>query len=299
MATIGFIGLGNMGLPMAGNLVKAGHVVTVFDLSSSRVEAAVAMGAKAASDAAACGAGADMVITMLPQGAHTLAIYEESGVLETAPRGCLFVDCSSIDVASANRAHELAAAPGMRSLDAPVSGGITGAKNATLTLMVGGDADTLAAAHPVLEAVSRLIVHCGGPGAGQMVKMCNQMMVATNMAVVAESFALAEHFGIDPKILYDVVNNSSGQSFALTHYVPVPGLIETGRAEHDFAPGFTTALMLKDVNIFQKAAQDAGLPSPVGSCVARLYEASCADGRRELDYSSVIQHIRARKGSAS
>ena len=297
MATVGFIGLGNMGLPMVRNLLKAGHSVTVLDLSDERVAAAVEAGAVAGTSVENCGTDVDIVITMVPEGRHTLQIYETSGILSASRPDTTFVDCSSIDVASARRAHELATNAGRRSLDAPVSGGVSGAENGTLTLMVGGEAETLDAVRPVLDAVAGLIVHCGAACAGQTVKMCNQMMVATNMAGVAEGFILAQHAGIDPKVLYDVVNSSSGQSFAMTNYVPVPGLIETGRAEHDFAPGFTTALMLKDVKIFQQAAADAGLASPVGSAVASLYEESADAGNRDLDYSVVIEHIRSARKS--
>ncbi|HUS96377.1 MAG TPA: 3-hydroxyisobutyrate dehydrogenase [Hyphomicrobiaceae bacterium] len=292
MARVGFIGLGNMGLPMVRNLVSAGHAVTAFDIVKANTDAAVAAGAKAAATVEGAGEDADIVITMLPKGEHTLQVYEGSGILNTAGTGTLFVDCSSIDVASALRAHELAGAAGFKSLDAPVSGGIVGAQRGTLTLMVGGEAATVDAARAVLDAVSSRVVHCGGPGSGQIAKMCNQMMVATNMAICAEAFAMAEKMGLDAKLLYDVVNTSSGQSFAMTSYVPVPGLIETGRAEHNFEPGFTTELLLKDVNIFQAAAQESGLASPIGQAVAKLYEGSIAAGNGGKDYSIIIEYIK-------
>jgi 3-hydroxyisobutyrate dehydrogenase len=294
MAKVGFIGLGNMGLPMARNLIAAGHAVTCYDIAAERTAEAARAGAKAAASIEEAGTDADIVITMLPQGAHTLAVYEGSGILQAAAPGTVFVDCSSIDVASAKKAHDLANTAGFKSLDAPVSGGVAGAEAGTLTLMIGGDAATLDAVRPVLDAVAGRLVLCGGPGAGQIAKMCNQMMVAANMAVCCEAFALAERLGLDARTLYDVVNASSGQSFAMTNYIPVPGIIETGRAEHDFAPGFTTALLLKDVNIFQAAAGEAGMTSPVGASVAKLYEASCADGNADKDYSIIINYLRQR-----
>ncbi len=292
MAKVGFIGLGNMGLPMARNLVAAGHETTCYDIAAERVAAALESGALAARTPEEAGSDVDIVITMLPEGAHTLAVYGDTDVLTAARPGTIFVDCSSIDVASAKRAHELAAAAGFQSLDAPVSGGVAGAQAGSLTLMIGGEEATLDAARPVLEAVAGRLVLCGGPGSGQIAKMCNQMMVAANMAVCCEAFTLAERLGLDAKTLYEVVNTSSGQSFAMTSYLPVPGIIETGRADHDFAPGFTTALLLKDVNIFQAAAADAGMTSPVGSAVARLYEESMGAGNAEKDYSIIIQYLR-------
>ena len=294
MARIGFIGLGNMGLPMARNLVAAGHDVKGFDIVAGNVTKAVEAGATAAATPEEAGADVEIVITMLPQGAHTLAIYETSDILKAASQGTIFVDCSSIDVASAKRAHELAAAAGFRALDAPVSGGVVGAEAGTLTLMIGGETATLDQVRSVLDVVAGKLVHCGGPGSGQIAKMCNQMMVAANMAVGCEAFALADKLGLDAQVLYDVVSTSSGQSFAMSNYIPVPGLIETGRAEHDFAPGFTTALLLKDVNIFQAAASQAGMTSPVGSAVAKLYEASCSEGNADKDYSIIIEYLKAK-----
>lgn len=295
MAQVGFIGLGNMGLPMVRNLIAKGHGVRAFDVVSSRVAEAAEAGAQKAASVEDAARDVDVVITMLPKGEHTLQVYEGSGMLGAASEGTILVDCSSIDVASALKAHELASAQGFRSLDAPVSGGVSGAEAGTLTLMIGGEAQTLEAVRPVLEAVSARQVLCGGPGSGQAAKMCNQMMVAANMAICAEAFALGERMGLDAKTLYDVINTSSGQSFAMTNYIPVPGIIKTGRAEHDFAPGFTTNLLLKDVGIFQAAAKDAGLASPVGQAVARLYEGSIEAGNGDKDYSIIIEHIRGMK----
>lgn len=294
MARIGFIGLGRMGLPMAKNLVKAGHTVLGHDLDAAAVAALAAAGGTAAATQAAAASSVDVLVTMLPEGRHTLAVYRDAGALATATPGTLFVDASSIDVASARTAHELAAKAGMASLDAPVSGGIAGAANATLTFMCGGDAEAFARARPVLEAMGKRIVHCGGPGAGQAVKMCNQMMVAANMAVAAEAMVLAERLGIEPRIVHEVVTSSSGGSWALQNYCPVPGLSPGAASNNAFKPGFTTALMLKDLKIFQEAARAAGVPSPVGNQVMALYELFHNAGHDGLDYSGIIEMLRGK-----
>lgn len=294
MARIGFIGLGNMGLPMAANLAKAGHDVAGFDIAGAHVDEATARGVKATSSAEDAAKGADALITMLPAGRDTLAVYEGTKVFSAAPKGALFIDCSSIDVASAKRAHALAARAGMASLDAPVSGGIAGAQGATLTFMAGGEPDAFERARPILEAMGRRIVHCGAAGAGQAVKMCNQMMVAINMVGVAEAFVLAEKLAIDPKVLYDVVVASSGGSWALANYVPVPGLVATSAAERGFKPGFTTQLMVKDLKIFQEAARSAGSATPIGAAAAALYELFLNSGHGHEDYSAIIELIRGR-----
>ncbi len=271
MATIGFIGLGRMGLPMARNLLKAGHAVRAFDVIAGALDAAVGAGAVGAPSAADVADDVETVVTMLPAGRDTLDVYERSGVLGRARKGTLFIDCSTIDVASAKRTHALAAEAGMPSLDAPVSGGIAGAEAATLTFMVGGEASAYEAGLSALEAMGARFVHCGEAGAGQIAKMCNQMMVAINMAGVAEAFVLAQKLGLSPKALFDVVSTSSGGSWALSHYVPVPGLVATSAAERGFKPGFTTNLMLKDLKIFQEAAREAGTATPVGAVTTALY----------------------------
>ncbi len=273
MATIGFIGLGRMGLPMARNLLKAGHAVRAFDVIAGALDAAVGAGAVGAPSAADVADDVETVVTMLPAGRDTLDVYERSGVLGRARKGTLFIDCSTIDVASAKRTHALAAEAGMPSLDAPVSGGIAGAEAATLTFMVGGEASAYEAGLSALEAMGARFVHCGEAGAGQIAKMCNQMMVAINMAGVA-------------------VSTSSGGSWALSHYVPVPGLVATSAAERGFKPGFTTNLMLKDLKIFQEAAREAGTATPVGAVTTALYNLFQASGHGELDYSGIIELIR-------
>ncbi|MEZ5844789.1 MAG: 3-hydroxyisobutyrate dehydrogenase [Hyphomicrobiaceae bacterium] len=292
---VGFIGLGRMGLPMARNLAKAGHDVRAFDTSEAARDAARAAGLALVAEAEAAADGVATLITMLPTGRETLAVYEGTTVLAAAAKGTLFIDCSSIDVASAKRAHGRAGTAGMASLDAPVSGGIGGAEAGTLTFMVGGTAEAFAAARPVLEAMGKKIIHCGAAGAGQAVKMCNQMMVAANVAVVAEAFVLAERLGIDPKVLYDVVVGSSGNSWALEKYAPVPGLAPMSAADRGFTPGFTTALMLKDLKIFQDAARAEASASPVGASAMQLYQLMHDAGYDAHDYSAVIDFLRGRK----
>src|SRR6202050_3079012 len=225
MASIAFIGLGNMGGPMAANLVKAGHKVTAFDLAAASRDQAKADGARIAESSVAAVKGAEVVITMLPAGKHVLSVWQE--VVPAMSKGALIIDCSTIDVESAKQAHALAAKHGIPSVDAPVSGGTGGAKGATLTFMCGGAEKAFASAKPVLEKMGKKIVHCGGDGAGQAVKICNNMMLAGSMVGVYEGYGLAERPGLWPQALFDVVSTSSGQSWALTSYWPVPGMVPT------------------------------------------------------------------------
>jgi 3-hydroxyisobutyrate dehydrogenase len=294
MAHVAFIGLGNMGAPMAGNLVKNGHRVTGFDLVALNLEQAAKRGVTAAASAAECARGADVVITMLPAGKDTIAVYEKSGVLDAAPKGALFIDCSTIDVASARRAHELAQAKGMLALDSPVSGGVGGAEAATLTLMVGGSDAAFAAAKPILEAVGKRAVHCGGAGAGQAAKICNNMILAVSMIGVCEGFALAEKLGLSHQALFDVASTSSGQCWALTSYCPVPGPVPASPANNDYKPGFAAALMLKDLTLSQDAARSAGAATPLGAEAAQLYQMFVANGHAGVDFSGIINFLRGK-----
>ena len=296
MAKIAFIGLGNMGTPMAGNLVAKGHAVAGFDLVRANLDAAARRGVTVAASAAEAAKGADAVLTMLPAGKDTLAVYEKSGVLSAATKGTLFIDCSTIDVASARKAHELAAAAGMRTLDSPVSGGVGGAEGATLTLMIGGAKAAYDAALPILAGVSKKQVHCGDAGAGQAAKICNNMMLAVAMIGACEGFALAEKLGISHQALYDVVSTSSGQSWAVTGYCPVPGLVPTSPANNGFKPGFATALMLKDLMLAQEAARGVGASTPMGAEAAQLYQMFASQGHAGVDFSGIINFIRGGKG---
>ena len=292
MATVGFIGLGNMGLPMAGNLAKAGHQVLGFDLVAANVEKARQRGVKAVSSAAEAAKGAECVITMLPAGKDTIAVYEKAGVLEAAPKGAVMVDCSTIDVASARKAHELAAAKGLLSLDSPVSGGVGGAEAATLTLMAGGAKAAYDKAKPILDKVGRKVVHCGDAGAGQAAKICNNMILAVSMIGVCEGFLLAEKLGLSKEALFDVTSTSSGQCWAITTYCPVPGPVPTSPANKDYKPGFATALMLKDLKLAQEAVRSVGATSPMGAQAAALYQMFQSAGHGGDDFSGIIKMLR-------
>ena len=235
MANITFIGLGNMGGPMVANLVKAGHKVIAFDLVAASRDQAKSDGAAIADSGAAAAKGADVVVTMLPAGKHVLGVWNE--VIPSMTKGTLIIDCSTIDVESAKQAHALAAKHGMASVDAPVSGGTGGAKGATLTFMCGGEEKAFAAAKPVLENMGKKIVHCGGAGAGQAAKICNNMILGISMIGVGEAFAVAEKLGLSHQALFDVASTSSGQCWALTSYCPVPGPVPTSPANNDYKPG--------------------------------------------------------------
>ena len=293
MARIGFIGLGNMGLPMAGNLVKAGHQVLGFDLVTSNVEKAVARKVEKANGALDVAKDADCVITMLPAGKHVLEVWG-SGLLSAAKPGTIFIDCSTIDVASARAAHDMAAKAGMLSLDAPVSGGVGGAEGATLTLMVGGTKDAFAKGQPILSGVGKKVVHCGDPGAGQSAKICNNMMLAITMIGTCEAFNLAEKLGLSHEALFDVASTSSGQSWAVTTYCPVPGPVPTSPANNHYKPGFAAALMQKDLGLAQEAARSAGASTPMGAAASQLYNLFVSQGHGGDDFSGIINMIKGK-----
>ncbi|MFE1598734.1 3-hydroxyisobutyrate dehydrogenase [Methylobacterium sp. ID0610] len=291
MTQIAFLGLGNMGGPMAANLVKAGHAVSGYDLVPAARDAAQAEGVRVAESAVAALAGAEVVITMLPAGRHVLALLDE--ILPQVPAGALLVDCSTIDVASARAAHDRAAERGLASLDAPVSGGVGGARGATLTFMAGGSAAAFARAEPILAAMGRKAVHCGEAGAGQAAKICNNMILGISMIGVAEAFVLAEKLGLSHQALFDVASTSSGQCWSLTTYCPVPGPVPASPANNDYKPGFAAALMLKDLRLSQEAATTAGAATPLGAEAAALYAAFEAAGEGGTDFSGIIRHLRA------
>lgn len=289
MATIGFIGLGNMGAPMAANLARAGHAVRGFDLNPAPRAAAEAAGVAWADDAAAAARGADVVVTMLPAGRHVVAAYE--GLLAAAAPGTLFIDCSTIDVESARAAHAAAAAAGMASIDAPVSGGTGGAAAGTLTFMAGGSEADFTRAQPVLTAMGKKIVHCGAAGAGQSAKICNNMILGISMIAVSEAFVLAEALGLSHQALFDVASTASGQCWSLTSYCPVPGPVPTSPANNGYKPGFAAALMMKDLSLAQDAARSAGAATPLGQHAADIYRAF-AETSGERDFSAIIEAIR-------
>lgn len=288
--TIAFIGLGNMGAPMAANLVKAGHAVRGFDLSPAAQDAARAGGATIAGSAAEAVSGADIVVTMLPAGKHVKAVWE--AILPSCAPGALLIDSSTIDVDSARAAHAMAEAAGCLSIDAPVSGGVGGAAAGTLTFMAGGSEEAFARAKPVLEAMGRRIVHCGGPGAGQAAKICNNMILGISMIGVAEAFALGEKLGLSHQALFDVASTSSGQCWSLTTYCPVPGPVPTSPANNGYKPGFAAELMLKDLRLAQAAANTTGAATPLGAEAAQLYALFAGQGHGGRDFSAIVEWLR-------
>jgi 3-hydroxyisobutyrate dehydrogenase len=295
MTKIGFIGLGNMGLPMAANLVKAGHAVAGFDLVGANLDRAGSRGVMARPSAEAAAADVDVVITMLPAGRQVLDVYH-SGILKAAKPNTLFIDSSTIDVTSAGAAHRLASEAGMLSLDAPVSGGVSGAEAASLTFMAGGAPAAFTTAKPVLEGMGRRVIHCGDAGAGQAAKICNNMMLGINMLGVSEAFTLAERLGLSHQALFAVAAASSGQSWALSSYCPVPGLVPNAPSNNDYKPGFASALMLKDLRLAQEAAAAVGAITPLGAAAAQLFGLHNAWGEGGTDFSGIIHLIRG-KGS--
>ncbi|MYV75459.1 3-hydroxyisobutyrate dehydrogenase [Streptomyces sp. SID1046] len=295
--TVAFIGLGHMGGPMAANLVRAGHRVLGFDLVPELLADAAATGVEPAASAIAAAADADVVITMLPAGGHVLALYREGGLLGAARPGTLFVDCSTIDVADARAAHQAAGAAGHRSLDAPVSGGVVGARAASLTFMAGGGAEEFAAAEPLLGAMGRKAVHCGTAGAGQAAKICNNMILAVSMIGVSEAFVLAESLGLDHQALYDVASTASGQCWALTVNCPVPGPVPVSPANRDYLPGFAAPLMAKDLALAANALRAGGVEAPLGLKAAELYADFAAGEGAGLDFSAIVHTLRPRNGT--
>jgi 3-hydroxyisobutyrate dehydrogenase len=294
MATIGFIGLGNMGVPMAGNLVKKGHEVKGFDLVAANMEKAVARGARKATSAADAADKVDVVVTMLPAGKDTLAVWG-GGILAAAAPETLFIDSSTIDVASARAAHKLAGAARMLSLDAPVSGGVGGAEAATLTFMVGGSKQGFERAKPILECMGKRVVHCGEAGAGQAAKICNNMMLGISMIGVCEAFVLAEKLGLSHQALFDVASSSSGQCWSLTSYCPVPGPVPNAPSNNGYKAGFASALMLKDLKLAQEAAATSGATTPLGAAAAQVYGLHNAWGEGGTDFSGIIHLIRGKQ----
>ncbi len=291
--TVAFVGLGRMGGPMAANLVGAGHRVLGYDVVPESVAAAAASGVEPAGSAAGAAAEADAVVTMLPTGRHVLDLYGAQGLLAAARPGTLFVDCSTIDVADARAAHEAARAAGHRALDAPVSGGVTGAEAGTLTFMAGGGAEEFAEAEPLLSAMGRKVVRCGAAGAGQAAKICNNMILGISMIGVSEAFVLAESLGLDHQALYDVASTASGQCWALTVNCPVPGPVPGSPANRAYAPGFTAPLMAKDLNLAADALRAGGVDAQLGLKAAELYTAFAEGDGAGLDFSAIVRTIRA------
>jgi 3-hydroxyisobutyrate dehydrogenase len=293
MARIAFIGLGNMGGPMAQNLIKAGHDVLGYDISLDAVGKLVSAGGTAAGKPGAAAADAEIVVTMLPSGAEVRETYlGADGIVERARDGALLIDCSTIDVETARTVAAAAQARGLLMVDAPVSGGVGGAQGGTLTFMVGGPDDAFAQAQPILEAMGKTIVHAGGPGNGQAAKICNNMILGISTIATSEAFVLAEKLGLDAQKLFDISSKSSGQCWSMTSYCPVPGPVPTSPANRDYQAGFTAHMMLKDLKLSQDAAKAAGARTPLGAGAAAIYEHYVGSGEGGRDFSGIIRFLR-------
>lgn len=293
MAKIGFIGLGNMGLPMARNLLKAGHEVAGFDLSDAACAALVEAGGRRAKDIADAVKGAEAVVTALPAAKHVRGVYQgQGGILDAAAKGTLFIDCSTIDVDTARAVIAEAAERGQSMVDSPMSGGVGGATAGTLTFMVGGTEAAFAAAQPVLQAMGKNIFHAGAAGAGCAAKICNNMMLAIQMIAVSEGFNLAEKLGLEAQKLYDISSTATARCWSLNDYCPAPGPVPTSPANRDYQPGFAAALMLKDLRIAMQAAQAAGAHTPMGAQATQIYSLMDLAGQSERDFSGVIRLLR-------
>ena len=290
MTTIAFLGLGNMGGPMSGNLVTAGHTVRGFDPVPAAREAAAEKGVTVLESAAAAVGGADVVVTMLPNGTLVKQCYAD--VMPAATKGALFIDSSTIAVDDARTVHSYAAEHGFAQLDAPVSGGVKGAIAGTLAFMVGGTADALDTARPVLEPMAGKIIHCGDSGAGQAAKLCNNMLLAVQQIAVGEAFVLADKLGLSAQSLFDVITGATGNCWAVHTNCPVPGPVPTSPANNDFKPGFATALMNKDLGLAMDAVAATGSSAPLGSHAAQIYARFAAE-HADLDFSAVIETLRA------
>ncbi|MDE1973217.1 MAG: 3-hydroxyisobutyrate dehydrogenase [Hyphomicrobiales bacterium] len=297
MPTIGFIGLGNMGGPMAANLVKAGERVLGFDVVPASRDAAARDGVQIAGNAKGAIENADIVITMLPAGEHVLSVWND--VVPHAGQGTLFIDCSTIDVESARKAHKLAAERGIATLDAPVSGGVGGAKAATLTFMVGGSEHAFARGKPVLERMGKRVVHCGEAGNGQVAKICNNMILGVSMIAVGEAFVLGEKLGLSHQAMFDVVSASSGQCWSLTSYCPVPGPVPASPANNGYKPGFAAALMLKDLKLAKAAADSVKAKTALGTQAAEIYDHFAQQGHSGDDFSAIINLVREQSKARS
>jgi 3-hydroxyisobutyrate dehydrogenase len=293
MAQIGFIGLGNMGLPMARNLIKAGHPVCGYDVSAAALDKFSAAGGISVRSLDVTSLGVDLVITMLPAREQVREVYlAPGGVLASAKPGTLLIDCSTADVETARAVAAAANVNELEMLDAPVSGGVAGAEAGTLTFMVGGGDQAFARAKPVLEAMGKIIIQAGAAGSGQAAKICNNMILGISMIAVCEAFVLAEKLGLDPHKLFEIASQSSGQCWSLTRYCPVPGPVPTSPANRDYQPGFTSAMMRKDLKLAQDAARLTRAITPLGAGAAAVYQRFVEDGGAATDFSGIIRFLR-------
>jgi 3-hydroxyisobutyrate dehydrogenase len=286
---IAFIGLGHMGNPMARNLLKQGHKLKVYDVVAELLKKLADLGCEAATSARDCVTGAELVITMLPSSPHVRSVYtSDYGVLSGAAKGVLLIDCSTIDPLTSRDVAMDAVAHGNPMIDAPVSGGVGGAEAGTLTFMVGGEARDFEKAKPVLACMGRNLVHCGGPGNGQVAKICNNMMLAIEMIATSEGMTLAAALGMDPKVFAGIVNTSSGRCWSSDTYNPYPGVLENVPASRGYSGGFGSDLMLKDLTLVTDAAKSAKQPVMLGALAQQIYQKHSLDGNGTKDFSSVI-----------
>ena len=289
MATIGFIGLGNMGLPMANNLVKAGHTVQGFDTSAEILGQVSDVGIVTCAAAKDAAENAETIVTMLPNGEISLSVFNE--IVQTAAKDTLIIDCSTVDVESAKKAHVIAREAGLGCLDAPVSGGISGAAAGTLTFMIGGSEADCKRAGPVLDIMGGRQVRCGEGGAGQIAKICNNMLLAVSMIGTGEAFSLGQKLGLDPQALFDVMSTSSGSCWSINTYCPVPGIGPQSPADNNYKPGFATSLMIKDAGLAQQAADSCGQATPLGAHALQLYNEFANTEEIDMDFSAIITFL--------
>mgnify|MGYP001100870855 FL=1 len=292
MTKVSFIGLGNMGLPMAKNLVKAGHDITGFDLVEGQLTELVKSGGKVSENLNDTLKNSEVVITMLPSGKHVKSVYlGEEGIIKNSPAGLLLIDSSTIDVESAREVEEVANKSDLKMLDAPVSGGVTGAEAGTLTFMVGGDEGAFEKGKELLDIMGGNVIHAGQAGNGQVAKICNNMLLAISMIGTSEAFNLAERLGLDSQTFYDISSTASGQCWSMTSYCPVPGPVPTSPANNNYKPGFSSALMLKDLRLSQEASKITNVGTPLGAHSTKIYEKMEEGGYDNLDFSGVIKLI--------
>jgi 3-hydroxyisobutyrate dehydrogenase len=289
---IGFVGLGHMGNPMAMNLLKAGCEVTVYDVFPDAVKNLVSEGATHATTLADVAKDADVIYTMLQTGAQVKEVcMSENGLFANARKNILFIDSSSIEIAITRELHQQAEKSGIAMIDAPVSGGVSGAEGAALTFMVGGNEKNLERARPILELLGRKIVHAGPAGTGQAAKICNNLILGVSMIAVSEAFSLGEKLGLDPKKFFEISSNASGKCWAMTNNCPAPDVVEGVPANYNYEAGFMAKMMLKDLRLGQKAAETVGASIPLGSEAAEIYSLFVNKGNGELDFSGIIQMI--------
>ncbi len=295
MAKIAFIGLGNMGGPMAANLIKAGHEVCVFDLVAEMVKALTDQGASSAGTASEAAVGKDFIISMLPAGKHVESVYlADDGILNVLDKNAVVIDSSTIDAATTQKVAAKATELGVKMMDCPVSGGVAAAKAGTLAFMCGGTEATFAEVKPILEAMGKNIFHAGDNGAGQIAKMCNNMLLSIHMIGTAEALQLGADNGLDPKVLSEIMLSSSGRNWSLEVYNPYPGVMENAPASNNYQPGFMVNLMCKDLGLAMEAADASDSSTPLGALAQSLYKAHAAEGNGKMDFSSILQWLKSK-----